>query len=72
MACKWVIVIQSEDFASLFEFFRELELGKARGGEQHHVFVVILPLVDTKGSGQEVGGDVTLARDVSKFEVEFR
>jgi hypothetical protein len=49
-----------------------LYLGEACGGEQYHIFVVILPLVNTKGSGQEVGGDVTLAGDVSKFEVEFR
>jgi hypothetical protein len=56
----------------LFEFFGELYLGKTCGGEQHHIFIVTLPLVNTKGSGQEVGGDVTFARDVSKFEVEFR
>jgi hypothetical protein len=56
----------------LFEFFGELELGKSCGWEQHHVFVVILPLVNTKGSGQEVGGDVSFAWDVSKFEVKFR
>ena len=56
----------------MFEFFGKLKSGKARGGEQYHIFIVILPLVNTKGSGQEVGGDVTLAWDVSKFEVEFR
>ena len=56
---------------SLFEFFGELEFGKARSREQHHVFIVLLPVVNTKGSGQEVGGDVAFARDVSKFEVEF-
>ena len=33
MACEWVIVIQSQDFTSLFEFFGELELGEARSGE---------------------------------------
>ena len=49
-----------------------MELGKACGWEQYHVFVVILPLVNTKGLGQEIGRDVTFARDVSKFEVEFR
>ena len=67
-----MVVIQSQDLASLFEFFGELYLGKACGGEQHHVFIVVLPLVNTKGSRQEVGGDVTLARDMSQFEVEFR
>ena len=72
MPCEWVIVVQSEDFASLSEIFGKLDLGKARGWEQHHVFIVILPLADTKGSRQEVSGDVTLAGDVSKFEVEFR
>ena len=66
-----MIVIQVKDFASLFKFFRELNLGKACSREQHHVFIVILPLANAKGSGQEVGGDVTLAGDVSKFEVEF-
>ena len=29
-------------------------------------------MVNTKGSGQEVGGDVALARDVPQFEVKFR
>jgi hypothetical protein len=56
----------------LFKFFRELNLGEVHGWEQHHIFIVVLPLVNTKGPGQEVGGDVTLARDMSKFEVEFR
>ena len=56
---------------SLLEFFGELYLGKMCGGEQHHVFIVILPLVNTKGSGQEVGRDVTLARDMSEFKVKF-
>ena len=56
---------------SLFEFFGELYLGETCGGEQYHIFIVILPLVNTKGSRQEVGGDVTLAGDVSKFEVEL-
>ena len=58
-------MIKSQDFASLFKFFGELKLGKARGGEQYHVSIVILPLVNTKGSGQEVSRDVTLARDMS-------
>ena len=72
MAGEWVVVVLSQDFALLFELFGELYLGETRGGEQHHIFIVILPLVNTKGSGQEVGGNVTFARDVSKFEVEFR
>ena len=29
----------------------ELDLGKVCGREQHHIFIVILPLVNTKGSG---------------------
>ena len=71
MSCERMIVVQAEDFMSLFKFFRELDLGKACSGEQHHIFIVILPLANTKGSGQEVGRDVMLARDVLKFEVEF-
>jgi hypothetical protein len=55
----------------LFEVFGELNLGKVCGWEQHHIFIVSLPLANTKGSGQEVGRNVVLARDVSKFEVEF-
>ena len=65
-------MVQSQDFTLLFEIFGELDLGKACGREQHHPFVVILPLVNTKGSGQEVSGDMTLAGDMLKFEVEFR
>ena len=68
---KWMIVVQAKDFVLLFEIFRELDLGKVHGWEQHHIFVVILPLADAKGSGQEVSGDVTLAWDVSKFKVKF-
>jgi hypothetical protein len=48
----------------MFEFFRELKSGETCGREQYHIFVVILPLVNTKGLGQEVSGDVTFARDV--------
>ena len=33
VAGEWVVMIQSQDFASLFEFFRELELGEACGRE---------------------------------------
>ena len=72
VSCKWVIVVQAKNFASLFELFGELSLGEMCGGEQHHVFIVILPLANTKGSGQEVGGDVMLAGDMLQFEVKFR
>ena len=67
-----MIMIQSQDFTLLFEIFRELNLGKACSKEQYHFFIVILPLVNTKGSGQEVSGDVMLAGNMSKFKVEFR
>ena len=62
---------ENHNIALLFKFFRELNVGKACGQEQHHIFIVILPLANTKGSGQEVGRDVALAGDMSKFEVEF-
>ena len=68
---KGMIVVQAKDFTSLFEIFRELDLGKAHSWKQHHFFIVILSLVNTKGLGQEVGRDVMLAGDVLKCEVEF-
>ena len=36
-----------------------------------HFFIVILPLVNTKGSGQEVGWYMMLARNVLKFKVKL-
>ena len=64
-------MVQLEDFASGFEIFGELDLGKACGWEQYHFFIVTLPLVNTKGSGQEISRDVTFAGDMSKFEAKF-
>jgi hypothetical protein len=55
----------------LIEIVRKFGLGETFGRQQDRLLIVILPSINTEGSGQEVGRYVLLAGDVLEFEVEW-